>query len=377
MNNTLKPQRNYGIDLLRIFSMFLIALLHILGQGGVIAATNNNALKFNTACILEIGTYCCVNCFALISGYVGYNSKFRYTNIVMLWLRVLFYTVGITAIFAFAMPEAMVNSSETSGEFFLISEKWDNAVFPLISGQYWYFSSYFICYLLTPVLNKAVEAVSQKQMKRTLATVILFISIPPIFSGKDVFNTIYGFSSLWLIVLYLVGAYMKKYNSLSQMSKINAFMGYVASIAVTWAAKLLLTDYFPDFTRPALLVNYISPTIIASSVFLFVLFKNISPSKICCKIIAFFSPLAFSVYIIHVNPLIWDNIMKDLFKPIGTLSAPLMLVSVIGAAIGLYLFCSLIDAVRHYMFRLLKIQQLVVYIENKISEIHLKKETNT
>jgi len=169
MNNTLKPQRNYGIDLLRIFSMFLIALLHILGQGGVIAATNDNALKFNTACILEIGTYCCVNCFALISGYVGYKSKFRYTNIVMLWLRVLFYTVSITAIFAFAMPEAMVNSSETSGEFFLISEKWDNAVFPLISGQYWYFSSYFICYLLTPVLNKAVEALSQKQMKRTLA----------------------------------------------------------------------------------------------------------------------------------------------------------------------------------------------------------------
>lgn len=30
--------RNYGIDLLKILSMLLVALLHVLGQGGILSA---------------------------------------------------------------------------------------------------------------------------------------------------------------------------------------------------------------------------------------------------------------------------------------------------------------------------------------------------
>ena len=36
-----ETKRNYGIDLLRIVSMVMIVILHILGQGGVLDAADN------------------------------------------------------------------------------------------------------------------------------------------------------------------------------------------------------------------------------------------------------------------------------------------------------------------------------------------------
>lgn len=374
MENISKPQRNYGIDLLRMFAMYLIAVLHVLGQGGVLGAASKDALSYNTAWFLEIGAYCCVNCYALISGYVGLNSRFKYTNIIMLWLRVLFYTVGITAIFQFVMPQALINGDKTGDVFFLILEKWGNALFPVSTKQYWYFTAYFLCYFFMPILNKAVHTLEQKQLKKAIAALVLIISIPALFTGTDVFGAGSGYSGLWLIVLYLVGAYMKKYNSLIYIGKLEALAGYIASITVTWAVKLMITEYIPQFSRANLLVSYTSPTIIASGIFLFIFFKNINPPKFFCKIIAFFSPLAFSVYIIHVHPLVWQHVMKGLFKPLAKLSTPLMALSVIGASFGLYLACSLIDVVRHYLFKLLRLQKLVFTVETKITEKFSKKE---
>ena len=69
----LTAKRNYGIDALRIVSMFMIVILHTLGHGGILSSVS-----------IFSGKYCAVNCYALISGYVGINSKYRYSKIISL-----------------------------------------------------------------------------------------------------------------------------------------------------------------------------------------------------------------------------------------------------------------------------------------------------
>ena len=71
-------ERNYGIDLLRIVSMFLVCILHVLGHGGILNNTTENTVNYNVAWIMNISAYCAVNCYALISGYVGIKSKFKF-----------------------------------------------------------------------------------------------------------------------------------------------------------------------------------------------------------------------------------------------------------------------------------------------------------
>ena len=97
-------QRNRGIDLLRMTAMWMVVILHILNKGGVLAAAAPLSAGQGTARLLETAAYCAVNCYGLISGYVGVQRRFRYSGALALWLRVAFYTLGITAVFACLMP---------------------------------------------------------------------------------------------------------------------------------------------------------------------------------------------------------------------------------------------------------------------------------
>ena len=127
-------QRNYSIDALRILSMFMVVTAHALGQGGILDVLDETGAFFarrEAAWILEIAAYSSVNCYALISGYVGINARYRYSNLALLWLRVVFYTVGITLFFFLVVPGA-------TGIKELIQ-----SFFPVTYGDYWYFTSYF------------------------------------------------------------------------------------------------------------------------------------------------------------------------------------------------------------------------------------------
>ncbi|MGN0613253.1 MAG: acyltransferase [Porcipelethomonas sp.] len=356
MGTTKGSDRNYGIDLLRMFAMFLIAMLHVLGQGGVLSASADSGVKNEAAWFLEIGAYCAVNCYAIISGYVGLGSKFKYTNIIMLWLQVVFYTLSITAVFSILKPG-------TVGE-----EQWIAAALPVCEKQYWYFTAYFMTFLFSPVLNKAVECMGHRQMKVTLISLLAIVSLPVLYTETDVFGTASGYSTLWLMIMYLLGAYIKKYNSLSYLTPLKAFSGYIASVCVTWAVKFGLMTYMPDYTNNGLLVSYTSPTIIAAGIFLFMAFKGLRLNKISCKIISAVSPLSFSVYIIHVHPLIWGNYVKGMFAPIADLRTLAMVPAVVGAAMGLYAVCSAADTVRYLLFKILKLRKSIYSLEMKIRE---------
>ena len=79
-------KRNLGIDLLRIISMYMIVILHVLGQGGILFNLEIFSNKYNIAWILEIICFCSVNLYGFITGYVMTGSKFKYKKIINLWI---------------------------------------------------------------------------------------------------------------------------------------------------------------------------------------------------------------------------------------------------------------------------------------------------
>ena len=84
-----------GIDFLRIFAMFMIVVTHVLGKGGVrdsVAGTVD--VHFLQTWIIQASVYVAVNCYALISGYVGFRFSFKYSKVVNLWLQVAFIRLG-------------------------------------------------------------------------------------------------------------------------------------------------------------------------------------------------------------------------------------------------------------------------------------------
>ncbi len=355
---TLTEKRNYGIDLLRILSMFMVVLLHVLGAGGILSTAKPLSLNYEIAWFLETMAYCAVNCYALISGYVGVTSKHKYSNIAFLWLQVAFYTVGIAAIYAIVSPDVWINHVI-------------HGAFPVTHQFYWYFTAYFGLFFFLPVLNAGINALSERQIRTVVITLLAAFTIIPIFGKADVFRIGNGYEILWLMILYIVGAAIRKWGWFRKTKRWVAGVAYLLSVGLSWGfryvAEARVWPWLSDHVYADCLINYTSPTIVAAAVALLVLFMNAKiRGKFAVGCIRFLAPLAFSVYIIHMHPMIYDTFINGKFA--GYASHPwwLMLLEVFGTAAAIFLICAAIDLVRHYLFKGLKIKELLNRIEAKI-----------
>lgn len=351
-------ERNYGIDLLRMVSMFMVALLHVMGQGGILATASPLSINYEAAWFVEIAAFCAVNCYALISGYVGVNGKFKYTNIIVMWLQVTFYTVIITVIFAVVRPEIVG------------VRQFIYAICPVMTMQYWYFTAYFCLFFFIPIINKAVKSLPKNNLKYLMAVMVIVFSVVPTLFRRDVFYTNFGCSGLWLILLYILGAYIKEYNIVEKISIKRSAILYLGCIVLTWLSKLFLESFSLNYLGKIkwgnILVDYTSPTILLSAIALLSIFSKIDLSYMAKRIIKFFTPATFGVYLIHVQPLVWQNILKDRFVNYVSGSAVHLVLGVLFNAITIYFLCSLIDLVRNKIFKVLRIKQSIERLEKRL-----------
>lgn len=256
-------KRNYGIDLLRIVATLMIIVLHILGAGGVLRSVEPDSINYKVAWLIEIAAYCAVNCYALISGYVGIHSNFRVSNIVKLWLQVALYTVAFYCI----------------GAIWIESITWKTVIkacFPVMTKEYWYFSAYFALYLLMPFLNMILHAVDEKMAKWLVIVCMGLFVCMPVVTQNDLFFMNSGYCVAWLIILYLVGGVMQKYDAKLSKKKGMLFVGYISVVLLTFIAQIVDV---PIFDR-GFLMSYNSPTMVIAAVCLVLLFKELNVIRV-------------------------------------------------------------------------------------------------
>ena len=69
-----RSKRNYGIDLLRMVAMYMVIILHVMYQGGILGNLSGNT-EYAVSWFIETVAYCAVDCYAIVSGYVGYREE--------------------------------------------------------------------------------------------------------------------------------------------------------------------------------------------------------------------------------------------------------------------------------------------------------------
>lgn len=364
-----KKFRYEGIDLLRIISMLMVVVLHILGIGGVIENTVENTSNYYISNFMEHFCFCAVNLYALITGFVYIKATYRFHKIVSLWCEVFFYSFLITIIFLL-LPG--FNISKINIIYGLI---------PITSSRYWYFTSYFCLFLLIPFLNKAINNMSQLLHKRIVFIgFILFgvISLIGSFVGcYDIFKLEDGYSAIWLMYLYIVGAYIKLYYRRNLYKKKVYFIIYLCSVFANFFfdmcviyVKKHVYSKLPNVT----LQIYNSPFIIIASIALFLLFVDLHFSK-GKSIINIFSSVSFSVYLISVHPVLFYEFQKSIFNSYASMSSGLLVLSVVISAVAIYIVCSLIGYIQKQLFKLIKIdllsQKIVNIGKRLLNKVHI------
>ena len=237
-NIKIKSERNYGIDLLRSIAMFMVVTLHTLSFSGLLTKTESLSAKYEVSWLLEIASYCAVNCFVIISGYVGLNSKFRISRVIGLWLQVVFYLVLADLVVQFYNMSA---GAEFDMDLFI------SQFLPVSNKKYWFFTQYFALSFLMPFINKAVKNQSFKScLTLSLSLFAIFSLLPTIVASPlpyigtkpamDLFFLGKGYSVIWSAVLYVSGCTVKKLKEEGKI-KIKCYVSlliYAACVLAVW-----------------------------------------------------------------------------------------------------------------------------------------------
>lgn len=369
MNST---KRILGIELIRIVSMLMILVLHICLQGGVLTNLAVGSLSYWLAWLLESLCYCSVNCYALITGYVMYSkerNKYKYSRIIPLWLQVFMWNMLITILFKIFSPDKVT------------AETFATAFFPTVTTQYWYFTAYFGIFFFIPFFNILIDNIGKKEYICLIVTLFAVFSFIPFIFQEDPFHTKNGYSTLWLAVLYFIGAFIKQNEDVINVKKRIWAIIYVLSSVIPCISSSVLDI---AGTSADMLVSsggttyaYTSPFTVAAAVALFMLLKDVKiQNHFIEKFITIASSVSFGIYLIHVNPLVFDYLVKDLFKGLASMPCCTMILSIIAFSLLLYALLGAADYIRLVIFRLLKVNELsnklVIRLTAKIKNMKIR-----
>ena len=368
-----KNERNMGVELFRIVSMMLVILLHVLGHGGVLSYSKHLSANYKAAWFLETIGYCSVNCYALISGFANVKTKFKFRRMINLWLETVVLTLAMTAIAYFFIPSMQVDS-----------EWWIIAVFPLTRRALWYLCAYFFMFPLIPILNKGLLSLSRRQH----LLVMLWLQVPTVFRlivHGDNYSMGSGYSAIWLICLYVMGAYFRIYGAPKWAKWFVTLPVFFIAAYIAWDRKIDLETQFKqklieetsvEYEHRGDLISYISPCMVIMAVMLLLFFMQIKirfkPTKI---IIANFAKATWGVFVLHVCNAGWYwNDVWHIFRKFPSYSTRKMVGCVFLAVLLIFLAASIFTLGKIYLFKLLRVEKGINYIADIPGKIIAKKE---
>ncbi len=319
--------RNYGIDMLKILTMFIILLGHFLGRGGVYFNSAVLSANYNIAWLMEIPTASAVACFAIISGYLMIERKIKAKQLLRLWFEVFFYSVVITVIFAIMYPETIENTT------------WIKAFFPVTFNRYWYFTAYFITFLFMPIINAAYEKIERKILENVLLILFIMLSVIPTFSLRDSFYLNNGHSPWMLIYFYMIGGYIKKYKLECSISQIKAILSAIGLWILIWLMRLGIVFMFQkeDYADYLHFIN--SPFMIFAAILLFIGCCQIKFPERGTKLVEKLSEMSFAVYLIHVHPLVFEYLLTGAFTSVSQYTVWKMTAIMLVSTLGVFICC--------------------------------------
>lgn len=280
----MKKERQSNFEILRIISILLIISFHITIKSNYIINTLNlkNYLIKTFMFYGELG----VNLFILISGYFQIKSKFKKEKVIKIIIEILFY-----------------NTFQVILAYYLINEP--IKIINLIYSPYWFIRSYLIIYLLSPIINEILLKLNKKIYKQLLLTSILIWSIYPTIIGLVKLDTesidIYN-RTIWLILMYILGAYINIYN----VKKLDNKKTNILIIIITYLILLISIPIFYKLKQSIPYYNQIeiaffwTPNnilMLTLSLSIFMLFKNITIKN--NKIINKIASTTLGIYMIH------------------------------------------------------------------------------
>lgn len=335
-----EKNRQSNFELLRIIAMLMVVTVHYVGHGGALKQTEVFSNNFYVANALQSLAAFSVPLFTCIGSYFMCERNFNIKKILLLWIQVLFYSVGIYLLLS------AVGIIDFSLFYFIKS------IFPIIMNQYGFVTAYMIMIILSPFLNKAILALNQNEHKKLV--IILFIIFVFFGAGFPMGVVTDSYVSL-LLVIYLSIAYIKKYVPIDTSHK-KYLWGYLLSAIGIFTFRMIFYKIGLGFPA-GIFFAYNSTLVIIGTFALFIYFRTINiQSKLINKI----ATLTFGVYLIHDNNYIRELLYSDVLNTESFFNSDNFLVIALFSILSIFIVCALIEFCRSWLFNKFKVNQHIV-----------------
>jgi surface polysaccharide O-acyltransferase-like enzyme len=346
-----KRESNY--ELLRIISMLMIVMTHVIVHGRIEANSTGSILliiKFIEA-ILVVH----VNSFILVTGYYQCKTDFKFKKLVALNNAAWFYRAGIAIIL-------LLLNMTTLSKIDIIRN-----LFPIDLSFYWFIDAYLLLYCFSPFLNILIKKLDKSTFKKLLLTCFIIISVLPNFTRGQAFYNANGLSLYNFIFLYFVGAYFRynkveiwnyfKINSLKKIRLIYA-SAFVLLLIFNFSLfvvgkNLLDLGHIANYVGLTIVnatLSFDNPLVILGSLMYFLWFGCL---VIGSKFINKISTLVFGVYLIHDNPYVKGLIYKWFGFGDGMIVTYKVFPKIIIVTLIIFVSCLIIECIRQILFKLI------------------------
>ena len=286
-----------------------------------------------------------INCFVLITGYFMITSKITMKKWLKLYLEVKFYTLAIYFLFLMF------------GRIDFNYHQCLETIFSVIFGiGVNYADTFLVLYLLTPFLNVLARKLDFRAFSVLLGIALTVMTIIPTFSlflsvldeSNDTWNYL-----MWMIVLYLTGAYIRTYeDQLQEILRLRTpfrkFVFLICNLVLIflWIAFFDLFGVKHNMRSPYWFINDANKLLAFScavSLLLWFLSLNIKHSNLINGAAA----TTFGIFLIHTSgdymrSFLWGTV----FKVTESYDSPNAVIKAVFAVLIVFAVCAVIDSLR-------------------------------
>jgi surface polysaccharide O-acyltransferase-like enzyme len=324
------PEIRY-ITVLRIIASFAVVVLHV--SGYFIGEIDINKSGWWIANSIDSSVRWCVPIFVLISGSLLLNPAKSESASVFYLKRSKRIIVPLVfwSVFYFCLR----------GFFGQLGLTLKVIIHDIIYGtpyyHLWFLYMILWLYLFSPILRAYVKSVSPNEMLITL-TIIFTIS--------SIYNILFGLPEIIIFIFlpyigYFICGYYLTITDIRNIRTNHLLLTIFICIIITITATGILSK-ISGLKNGLLLYNYFSPTVIISSIAIFILFINFSDKFISANplfnyIIGILSPTPLGIYVIHPAVLgcLYKLINKNTLYSSTLLS--ITIISILGITISIIL----------------------------------------
>ena len=173
-------ERNTGIDFLKTLLALMVICIHFCAPATGNVASNCETMPMKLFIIAIMGlSFPAVNCYVLITSYFSYGQQKRMEDVLSI-LSKLWISLIAFSLFGY-IATCILNYQSFSIISFL------KRFFPIIRGEWWFMSVYFVFMISLPLLLKCVYSISTSNHRLVVIISFIVCTVFPFFTKYEDF----------------------------------------------------------------------------------------------------------------------------------------------------------------------------------------------